>query len=62
MPEIIYDFNDAVKFIKDTTALDEETIIKVLDAEEGYMRKIGIMESVQKKNTRRRLTWAFNER
>lgn len=45
MPEIIYDFNDAVKYIKETIALDEETIIKVLDAEEGYMRKIGIIVS-----------------
>lgn len=45
MPEIIYDYSEAIMFIKAATALDEETIIKVLDAEEGYMRKLGIIAS-----------------
>lgn len=41
--EIVYYVEDAVKFIRERCDLDEETILKVLELEEGYMRSIGLM-------------------
>ena len=39
----IYYEEDAVNFIRNATNIDEELIRKVLEAEEDYMRSIGLI-------------------
>ena len=45
--DLYYDTNEAVKFIKKETGLDEDTILKILDSEMNYMRSVGIIEEVE---------------
>lgn len=42
--DLYYDDNEAIKFIKEETALDESTITKVLASEFRYMQSVGIIE------------------
>ena len=41
---LFYDDNDAIKFIKNETGLDETIISKVLASEFHYMRSVGIID------------------
>lgn len=42
--ELVYDYDEAVKFIEEKSGLDVDVIEKVLDLEEEYMRSIGIID------------------
>ena len=42
--DLYYDDNEAIKFIKEETDLDESTITKVLASEFRYMQSVGIIE------------------
>lgn len=42
--DLYYDDNEAIKFIKKETGLDESVIEKVLGSEFRYMQSIGIIE------------------
>lgn len=42
--DLYYDDNEAIKFIKEETNLDESTIKKVLASEFRYMQSVGIIE------------------
>lgn len=44
--DLYYDDNEAIKFIKEETGLDENTIKKVLGSEFKYMQSVGIIEEV----------------
>lgn len=39
-----YDYREAIEYIQDRTNLDESIVIDVLEAEELYMTKVGIMD------------------
>lgn len=42
--DLYYDDNEAMKFIKEETGLDEAIIAKVLASEFRYMQSVGIIE------------------
>lgn len=42
--DLYYDDNEAIKFIKEETGLDESVIEKVLGSEFRYMQSKGIIE------------------
>lgn len=44
--DLYYDDNEAMKFIKEETGLDEAIIDKVIVSEFRYMQSVGIIEEV----------------
>lgn len=40
---LVYDTNEAIKFISKLTGIDPNVVAKVLDADVEFMRKIGII-------------------
>lgn len=44
MPELMYYYEDAVKFISERCDVNEEDILKILELELDYMRSIGLVE------------------
>lgn len=42
--DLYYDTNEAIKFIKEETGLNENIIEEVLNSELRYMKSVGIIE------------------
>ena len=40
---LVYEWEDAVNFIAERSNIDKETIEKILELEEDYMRSIGVI-------------------
>lgn len=53
MPDekLMWVWEDAVKYIMDRCDLDRETVEKVLEIEEDYMRSVGLIEDEDKEIT-----------
>lgn len=44
---ITVDVNLMAKAIADTTGIDKDTVLKVLDAEDSYLESLGIVENAE---------------